>query len=200
MTVLASFFGRRPMAYARIEAGGAFIALLLVIVLVSSGCQAARPTMAGVNRTDADAYMRLVLVGGGFRDFLLPRNSIRMLDPRLDVDRAILLDSSCREMGTSVFGRGNVPFSRGGQLYLGPQNESGMTTELSQGSGPAAEPTEVCKAVPTPIDPRLRPVLDGGGSSGDTSAVRILVHRRFIWRGVGRCRHGPSHVTSTNAD
>jgi hypothetical protein len=142
----------------------AAVAVLLGIVLVAGGCQAARPTMAGVNRTDTDAYIRLVLVGGGFRDFLLPRTSIRMLDIRLDVDRAVILDGSCREMGTSVFGRGNVEFSRGGQVFLGPLNESGMTTELSTATGPAAEATDVCEAAPTPMDPRLRPANNGGGS------------------------------------
>lgn len=140
------------------------IAGLLALGLVASGCQAARPTMAGVNHTNENAYVRLVLVGGGFRDFLLPRSSIRMLDLTLDVDRAVLLDGACREIGTSVFGRGNLEFSKGGQLYLGPRNESGMTTQLSQVPGPAAEPTDACLAVPTPMDPRLRPATDGGGS------------------------------------
>lgn len=152
-------FGRRT------GGAGAFVALLFALAIVVGGCQVSRPTMAAVNRTDADTYIRLVLVGGGFRDFLLPRNSLRMLDVRLDVDRAVQFDGACREMGTSVFGQGNVEFSRGGQLFLGPLNESGMTTEISPVTGPPAEPTAVCAAVPTPLDPRLRPASNGGGAS-----------------------------------
>jgi hypothetical protein len=133
--------------------------------LLCTACQVGRtPTMAGVNRTEQDAIVRLVLDGGGFRDFALPRNSLRLLDRSLPVDRAVMFDQECREIGTSVFGKGNNLFSDGGQMYLEPPNVSGITTELSPMSGPFAEATEMCRDVPTPMDPRLRQPLDGGSS------------------------------------
>jgi hypothetical protein len=141
----------------------ALITLLSAMAVVSGGCIAATgPTMAGVNHTNADAYVRLVVRGGGFQDFLLPRTSLRLLDAHLNVDRVVLFDDTCREVGTVVFGDGNVPFSEGGQIYLGPRNEAGMTTELAPVPGPAAEPADACANVPTPVDPRIRTPLDGG--------------------------------------
>lgn len=120
--------------------------------------------MAAINRTQEDAVVRLVLVGGGYRDFALPRTSLIMLDRSLHVDRAVMFDQQCREIGTSVFGNGNNSFSDGGQMYLEPPNVSGITTELSPVTGAPAASTERCLEVPTPIDPRVRPPSDGGGS------------------------------------
>jgi hypothetical protein len=137
----------------------------MAFALLCAACQVGQtPTMSGVNRTEQDVVVRLVLDGGGFRDFVLPRNSSRLLDRSLPVDRAVMFDEACREIGTSVFGKGNNSFSDGGQMYLEPPNVSGMTTQVSPMAGPFAEPTARCLEVPTPMDPRLRQASDGGGS------------------------------------
>ncbi len=120
--------------------------------------------MAGVNHTDRDAYVRLVISGGGSGDFLLPANTAVLLSTNLDVDRAVMFDDTCKEIGTSVFGDPQVPFSVGGQMFLGPMNESGMTTEqLAPAPALPASPTDACANVPTPADPRSRVPIDGGG-------------------------------------
>ena len=141
------------------------LGFLVVAAITMSACQFGRTTsMAAENRTDEDAVIRLVLVGGGFRDFALPQHSIVLLDMSLDVDRAVMFDPSCREMGTSVCGKGNTSYRDGGQLYLAPPNQTGMTTELSPVAAPFAEPSRTCLQVPTPVDPRLRPPTNGGGA------------------------------------
>ncbi|HET9852817.1 MAG TPA: hypothetical protein VFP56_09955 [Candidatus Limnocylindrales bacterium] len=148
-----------------VRRGAARIGLLLAVAFTVAACQFGRePTMAGVNRTEEDAVVRLVLVSGAFRDFALPRNSLVLLDRSLNVDRAVMVDQNCREIGTSVFGKGNNSFFEGGQMYLEPPDVSGMTTELSVLTGSIATSTDRCLDVPTPIDPRLRQPSDGGGS------------------------------------
>lgn len=143
----------------------ALVALVAIAGVDAAACgEATRPIMAGVNHTDRDAYVRLVIRGGGFGDFLLPPNSAVLLSTNLDVDRAVTFDAACNEVGTSVFGGPQVPFSVGGQIYLGPRNESGMTTEqLAPPPALPASPTDACANVPTPADPRSRVPIDGGG-------------------------------------
>jgi hypothetical protein len=142
----------------------ALVALLTVAGVIAAACGEATPPMAGVNHTDRDAYVRLVIRGGGFGDFLLLANSAVLLSTNLDVDRAVMFDDTCKEIGTSVFGDPQVPFSVGGQMFLGPKNESGMTTEqLAPPPTVLASPTDACANVPTPADPRNRVPIDGGG-------------------------------------
>lgn len=140
------------------------LASFLILAIVS-GCagEPARP-MAGVNRTDKNAFVRLVIKDGGFGDFLLPANSTVLLTTDLNVDRAVTFDETCHETGTVVFGNPQVDFSAGGQIFLGPKNEGGMTNELpAEGFIPGAAPTDVCANAPTPADPRDRVPLAGGG-------------------------------------
>jgi hypothetical protein len=143
----------------------ALVALVAIAGVDAAACgQATPPIMAGVNHTDREAYVRLVIRGGGFGDFLLPPNSAVLLSTNLEVDRAVTFDASCNEVGTSVFGDPQIPFSVGGQIYIGPRNESGMTTDqLAPPPALPASPTNACANVPTPADPRLRVPIDAGG-------------------------------------
>jgi hypothetical protein len=52
-----------------------------------------------------------------------------VLPTNLDVDRAVTFDAACKEVGTTVFGAPQGPFSVGGQIFLGPLNVSGMTLD-----------------------------------------------------------------------
>jgi hypothetical protein len=131
--------------------------------------EAAEPVMAGVNHTDRIAYIRLVSSGGKSRDFLLPPNRAVLLSTSLDVDRAVTFDAACKEVGTAVFGPPQVSFSVGGQIFLGPKNESGMTTDQLVPPPPLpASPTDACARIPTPRDPRDRVQIGGGGGIGTT--------------------------------
>ena len=100
--------------------GLAPVALVTVSGVVATACGKATPPMAGVNHTGQDAYVRLVIRGGGFGDFLLPANSAVLLSTDLDVDRAVTFDANCQETGTVVFGDPQDPYSAGGQIYIGP--------------------------------------------------------------------------------
>ena len=144
------------------------MAMIAVAGVVSTACGQATPPMAGVNHTDRDAYVRLVIRGGGSGDFLLPANSAVLLSTDLDVNRAVMFDETCTEIGTSVFGDPQSPYSIGGQMSLGPRNESGFTTkQLEPPPTVAASPTDACAGTPTPIDPRTRVPIDGGGVTAE---------------------------------
>jgi hypothetical protein len=119
--------------------------------------------MAGVNRTSSDVIARLVGADGTAEDVLLPPHRAVLLVPHLQVTRVVLLDVRCAEIGTAVFGDPQDPFAAGGQVYVGPRNEAGVTTtQLVPNPALVASAVGVCAGVPTPADPRSRVPFAGG--------------------------------------